>query len=333
VRTTETTRRRARRPKAIAALAVALVATAGAQGATGGGWHHIQHPALEGRGGLAFVADVVPSGSGRPWLLGGWTVDTDGLRTPTVWSSANGVAWTARALPPTPAAERRDAVMFVARRGSVEIALGEQFDRIVRNAGWVARDGTWRTLRDAADPLLSFDGRVAAAAAGPDRFLAVAASQQTGALARPGLQLHGRDELEGAQRHPAPQRLPLQAAEHGRLRRADRGRRRHARGSRERHRRRRDLDVGGRSVGPRRSRGRRPRRARTRLGRCGCLPAWARLRRRRRGDAGRRRGPGRMGISGRHDLVTAPRQGVHVPEHRRRDPRDLRDELGVRRER
>ena len=179
VKTTEPTRRRARRPRATAALAVALVATAGAQGATGG-WHHIQHPALEGRGGLAFVADVVPIGAGRPWLLGGWTVDTDGLRTPTVWSSANGIAWTSRALPPTAAAERRDAVMFVARRGPTEIALGEQFDRIVRNAGWVARDGTWRTLRDTADPLLAFDGRVTAAAAGPDRFLAVAASQQTG---------------------------------------------------------------------------------------------------------------------------------------------------------
>ena len=179
MRTTEPAGRDVRGARVVLAVAIVLAAATGARAATGD-WHRVQHPALEGRGGLAFVADVLPGEAGRPWLLGGWTVDTDGLRTPVVWTSANGSAWARRALPPAPAPERRDAVMLVARRGSVEIALGERFDGIVQNAAWVARNGRWRALRSTSDPLLAFDGRVAAAAVGPDGFLAVAAEQRTG---------------------------------------------------------------------------------------------------------------------------------------------------------
>jgi hypothetical protein len=158
-------------------VALVFLASPGAQPhATG--WQRIHHKALVGRGGVAYIHDV-EAPSGRTWLAAGFQVDSDGVRSPSVWESGDGVRWGRVVLPPSPSTERRDGAYLLARRGSTVVAIGERFTDRVQNAAWFRSAGKWRALSDTADPLLSFAGRIVAVAATPTGFAAVGSLHTT----------------------------------------------------------------------------------------------------------------------------------------------------------
>lgn len=163
----------ARRHHAVLAALAVMLASATVTSAASSDWRRVQHPALEGGGAIAFVNDLRAPDEGRPWLAGGFTVNADGARTPTVWSTKDGLAWARTPLPPTPSAERRDGVYLIARRGTTAVAIGDRFDEFVRPAAWFADNGRWAALSNPQDPLFGYEGRIAALTETSTGFLAV----------------------------------------------------------------------------------------------------------------------------------------------------------------
>jgi hypothetical protein len=134
----------------------------------------IEHEALRGGGQVVYVLDVLGGEAGQPWLAVGWVVDSDGIRTPSAWTSDDGATWSRFAMEATGAPEARDGPYVVARRGNVAVAVGERFDVRARPAAWWSTTGTtWQAVEDPADPLLAFEGTIEAVSAGPFGFVAV----------------------------------------------------------------------------------------------------------------------------------------------------------------
>jgi hypothetical protein len=110
---------------------------------------------------------------GRTWLAAGFQVDSDGVRSPSVWESGDGVRWRRSVLPPAPATERRDGGYHVARRGANTVVIGERFTDRVQNAAWFRAGGAWQAVRDPSDPLLAFGGRIMSVTETATGFVAV----------------------------------------------------------------------------------------------------------------------------------------------------------------
>jgi hypothetical protein len=157
----------------IAAATLAFCATALPAATTG--WVRVQHPALRGGASVIYLNDILPpDGSGHPWLLVGYLVDTDGNREPSAWTSEDGAAWTRTTMAPSASSERRDGPFYVARRGSVAAALGDRFENGLRPAAWYSTSpGTWSAITTPSDPLLAFTGRIVALDSGPNGFVAI----------------------------------------------------------------------------------------------------------------------------------------------------------------
>ncbi len=159
------------------AVIAGLLLTPGSRGASPPDWTRIDHPTLHGGVYISYVNDVLPPDDGSGWLAGGYVVDPDGIRTPSVWSSRDGASWSRTTLPATPSSERRDGVFHIARRGGVTIALGDRFDRVVKPAAWRSSGGTWTALDDASGPLLTFAGKIVDVTTSQSGFLALGWAQ------------------------------------------------------------------------------------------------------------------------------------------------------------
>ena len=166
-----------RRTLASLAIVVATLVAPGARSASTPDWTRIDHPSLDGGIHISYVNDVLPPQGGSGWLAGGYVVDPDGVRAPSVWSSRDGATWRRTTLPPSASAERRDGVMHIARRGQVVVALGDRFDGIARPAAWRRGNSGWTTLANTSDPLLAFSGRIVDVASTPDGFVALGWAQ------------------------------------------------------------------------------------------------------------------------------------------------------------
>jgi hypothetical protein len=95
----------------------------------------VEHDALRGGGHVVYVNDILPAdGAGNPWLAVGYVVDGDGNRDPSAWTSPDGVTWSRFGMEATGSPEQRDGPFYVARRGSVAVALGNRFDGRLRPA-------------------------------------------------------------------------------------------------------------------------------------------------------------------------------------------------------
>ena len=155
------------------ALLAAVLLTPGARGAPPSEWVRIDHPALHGGSYISYVNGVVAPEGGAGWLAGGYVVDPDGVRTPSVWSSSDGASWRRTTLPATTSRERRDGVMHIARRHGVVVALGDRFEGLLRPAAWRGSGGSWVALSDVSSPLLSFSGKFVDLTASTDGFVAL----------------------------------------------------------------------------------------------------------------------------------------------------------------
>jgi len=168
------------RPHLLAALLAAcgLALATGTQ-ASAPSWTRIPHPALEGGATVAYITDLLPPGDGSGWLAGGFVVDSDGTRRPSIWSSRDAATWQRADLPPTTAPERRDGVYMIARHGPNLVAVGDRFDNGLRVAAWYSDGQRWRALTEPDDPLLSYQPRIWAVAETPQGFLAVGAGHSS----------------------------------------------------------------------------------------------------------------------------------------------------------
>ncbi len=147
--------------------------------------------------GSQVIAGTAPEGTRNRWVLGGLAYDesgcdpdTDGdlcgTMTPTVWSSADGVAWTASALetgtavPPSEEDELPLAVTAVeslARSGRGYVAVGTEANHWqgARHDTWVSDDGvTWTRLGQADPP--TFDYGPGLVADGPAGVIGISAT-------------------------------------------------------------------------------------------------------------------------------------------------------------
>jgi hypothetical protein len=146
-------------------------------------WVQVDHPALVGGVHVVYAEDPLALGNGQGWLVGGYVVDSDGMRIPSVWRSGDGISWTRATLPQTSSNERRDGVFQLARRGNVTVALGQRYVDGVRPAAWRGVNGKWTALTDPADPLLAFPGSVEAVTTTSDGFAAVGVTYATAGVA------------------------------------------------------------------------------------------------------------------------------------------------------
>lgn len=134
----------------------------------------IEHDALRGGGQVVYVLDVLGADAGQPWLAVGWVVDSDGIRTPSAWTSNDGAAWNRFTMEGTGSPEARDGPYSVARRGNVAVAVGERFDTRRRLAAWWSTSpNVWTALKNPADELLAYEGEIQDVAATPTGFYAI----------------------------------------------------------------------------------------------------------------------------------------------------------------
>ena len=103
----------------------------------------IRLPSLHAETRLWYAEDVVPAAPGRPWTVVGYLVDSLGGRTPSAWTSGDGVTWRRTTLPPS-SSPGRDGVFAVAGRGNALAAFGQMdVGTGQRLAFWTGRAGRW----------------------------------------------------------------------------------------------------------------------------------------------------------------------------------------------
>lgn len=104
---------------ALVGALVSLEATAPTQA-----WRRVDEPLFRSTQTNSYVNAVEPGEAPGAWLAGGYTVEPDGVRSPTVWSSPNGQAWEATALPVETSWRSSARVLGLARLDDVVVALG-----------------------------------------------------------------------------------------------------------------------------------------------------------------------------------------------------------------
>ena len=128
---------------------------------------------LDAKTELWYVEDVVPAAAGRPWTAVGYLVDAAGRRTPSAWSSPDGVRWRRTTLPASPS-PGRDGVFVATGRGSMIAAFGlMNVGTGNRLVGWRKPGDAWSFASDLERQWIGRQASIEAAAAGSAGFVAV----------------------------------------------------------------------------------------------------------------------------------------------------------------
>ena len=157
----------------LAAVAAGAVGAAAGDSATSDTIARVRLASLEANTRLWYVEDVVPAAAGRPWTVVGYLVNAVGKRTPSAWSSPDGVRWTRTTLPASPS-PGRNGVFEAAGYGDTIAAFGlMNVGTGNRLVGWTNRDNVWSFASDLERQYAGRQDSIEAVAAGPDGFVAV----------------------------------------------------------------------------------------------------------------------------------------------------------------